>query len=138
MWAEAKAIQLKAAPAVAGAPGAPGEGLHAPKATPPLYTRDQFRALPKFLSGTFSLPNVREEAAPGNTLYFLIDQKDIPEGPVICAANGTDPEIKCMKVPEAVATLSPGLQAHRDDRGHGRAPSTSRATAASSASSPRR
>jgi hypothetical protein len=103
VWAEAKTTQLKATP-----PGP--EGPRAPKAVAPLYTAEQFRGLPRFLSGTFSLANVHEQAAPGGKLYFLIDQKDTQEGPVICAANGTDAEIKCQKVPAAVATLSPGLR----------------------------
>lgn len=102
VWAEAGTAKLKAAPP-AGAP-------MAPKPAAPLFTAEQFRALPKFLSGTFSLPNVREETAPGGKLYFLVDQKDTAEGPVICTANATDSAIKCMKLPEAVSTLSPGLR----------------------------
>src|SRR5262249_5218809 len=102
-WAEAKAAKVNAGPPAEGA-------IKAPKATPPLWTADQFRGLPKFLSGSFSLTNVREQGAPGSKLYFLIDQKDTPEGPVLCAANATDPDIKSQKAPEAVATLSPGLR----------------------------
>ena len=102
VWAEAATAKVKGTVA----PGAPV----APKPVVPLFTAEQFRALPKFLSGTFSLPNVREESAPGNTLYFLVDQKDTAEGPVLCTANATDAAVKCMKLPEAVATLSPGLR----------------------------
>lgn len=102
VWAEAKTAQLKGA--------APADSPRAPKVALPLYTPDQFKGLPKFLSGTFSLANVHEQTAPGSKLYFLIDQKDTSEGPVICAANATDPEIKCQKVPQAVATLSPGIR----------------------------
>ena len=59
MWAEAKAAQAQGR---APRPTRP----EAPKPAAPLYTADQFRGLPKFLSGTFSLANVREEAAPGD------------------------------------------------------------------------
>jgi hypothetical protein len=102
VWAEAAAVKLKGAP--------PPDALKAPAPPAILYTAAQFRGLPKLLSGSFSLPNVREETASGTKLRFLIDQKDTPEGPVICTATATDPDIKCMKVPEAVSTLSPGLR----------------------------
>jgi hypothetical protein len=102
VWAEAATVKLKGAPA----PDAP----QPPKVGAPMFTAPQFLALPKFLSGNFSLANIREETASGSKLYFLIDQKDIPEGPVLCTANATDPTVKCMKVPEAVGTLSPGLR----------------------------
>jgi hypothetical protein len=102
VWAEAAAAKVK---------GVPPEGAAAaPKPAVPLFTAEQFKALPKFLSGTFSLANVREETASGAKLHFLIDQKDTSDGPVICTANGTDPVVKCMKAPEAVATMSPGLR----------------------------
>ena len=102
VWAEAATVKLKGTPA----PDAP----QPPKVAAPMFTAAQFLALPKFLSGNFSLANLREETASGSKLYFLIDQKDTPEGPVLCTANATDAAVKCMKVPEAVATLSPGLR----------------------------
>jgi hypothetical protein len=102
VWAEAAAAKVKAAP--------PADAVPAPKPAAPLFTADQFKALPKFLSGGFSLANVREEPDPGGKLYFLVDQKDTPEGPVLCTAVATDTTVKCIKVPEAVATLSPGLR----------------------------
>jgi hypothetical protein len=102
VWAEAATAKVKAAP--------PADAALAPKPAAPLFTGDQFRALPKFLSGNFSLANVREEPDPGSKIYFLIDQKDTAEGPVLCTAVATDTTVKCMKVPDAVATLSPGLR----------------------------
>jgi hypothetical protein len=102
VWAEAAAAKVKAAP--------PAGAALAPKPVTPLFTAEQFKALPKFLSGTFSLANVREEPDPGTALYFLVDQKDTAEGPVLCTANGSDAAVKCLKVPESVATLSPGLR----------------------------
>ncbi len=102
VWAEAATAKVKGTPAADVTP--------APKPVTPLFTAEQFRALPKFLSGTFSLANLREEPAPGAKLYFLIDQKDTAEGPVLCTANATDAAVKCLKLPEAVATLSPGLR----------------------------
>jgi hypothetical protein len=107
VWTEAATAKVKGTPPTTGSgPGA----MLAPKPVTPLFTAEQFRALPKFLSGNFSLASVREETAPGATLYFLVDQKDTPEGPVICTANATDSTVKCQKLPEAVATLSPGLR----------------------------
>jgi hypothetical protein len=102
VWAEAAAAKLE--------PKAPKDAVAGPKPIEPLFTAEQFKALPKFLSGSFGLVNVREEAAPTKTIFFLIDQKDTPDGPVLCAAEAADATIKCMKAPEAVATLSPGLR----------------------------
>jgi hypothetical protein len=102
VWAEAAAVKLEGKPPKDAAPG--------PKPVEPLYSADQLKALPKFLSGAFGLVNVHEDAAPGKTIYFLVDQKDTPEGPVLCAADAADTVVKCMKVPEAAATLSPGLR----------------------------
>lgn len=102
VWVEAAAAKVKGAP--------PADAVAAPKPAVPLFTSEQFRALPKLLSGTFSLANLHEESSPGTRLHFLVDQKDTPEGPVLCTVGPADAAIKCMKVPEAVATLSPGLR----------------------------
>ena len=102
VWAEASAAKVKGAP--------PADAVAGPKAAVPIFTSEQFRALPRFLSGTFSLNNLHEETSPGTRLHFLVDQKDTPEGPMICTVGATDPAVKCLKVPEAVATLSPGLR----------------------------
>jgi hypothetical protein len=102
VWAEAATAKLKAAPD-ATAPTAP-------KPAPLLFTAEAFKALPKFLSGTFSFGNVREAPAYGTKLYFLVDQKEMPEGPVLCTAASNEATIHCQRVPPAVATLSPGLR----------------------------
>lgn len=108
LFAEANNAKLKPAPA-AGASGTPAAGA-APKAAAPLFSQEQFKSLPKVLSGGFSIANVREGGSPGNKLHFLIDQKDMPEGPVVCTVGASDATLKCMKLPDAVATLSPGLR----------------------------
>jgi hypothetical protein len=102
VWAEAKTGNVKATP--------PPNAVAAPKPAAVLFTTEQFKALPKVLSGGFSLGNVREEGSAGGKAHFLVDQKDIPEGPVLCTTSAADAALKCMKVPEAVATLSPGLR----------------------------
>jgi hypothetical protein len=102
VWAEAGTVKLKGTPPPGAVPG--------PKAAVPLYSGEQFKALPKVLSGSFSLGNVREGGAPGGKVYFVIDQKDTPEGPAMCTVSGADATARCMKLPEAVATMSPGLR----------------------------
>ncbi len=100
--AAATAAKLKAGPATDVAP--------APKPAAPLFSGEAFASLPKFLSGGFVLSNIQPEPMPGNKVHFLIDQKDTPEGPVLCVAGAADAVIKCQKVPADVATLSPGLR----------------------------
>lgn len=82
----------------------------APKVPPVLFAGEALRTMPRFLGATFPLASVREEQAPMNKLRFLIDQKDLPEGPVLCTATSTDTAIRCAKIPETVATMSPGLR----------------------------
>ncbi len=102
VFREAAALKLeaKAAP----------DAVPAPKPAAPLFSNDAFRKLPKFLSGSFSLASVREAPSSGQKVHFLIDQHDMPEGPMLCTATATDPSVRCLKVPAAVATLSPGLR----------------------------
>ena len=102
VYREAAALKLEAKPATDTTP--------APKPASPLFSSDAFRALPKFLSGTFSLSSVRDVPSSGQKIHFLIDQHDMPEGPVLCTATSTDPSVHCLKIPPAVATLSPGLR----------------------------
>jgi hypothetical protein len=103
LWAEVATAKIKGAP--------PADAPQAPKPVVAQFTGAQFKALPKFLGGNFSLANIREEPAPtGGKLYFVIDQKDTAEGPVFCAVSATDTTVKCQKLPEAVATLSPGVR----------------------------
>lgn len=104
VWAEAATAKVAPGTAPSGAPAAPKPG-------PILYAGEAFRGLPRFLSGNFLLTSVHEEPSPGAAkIRFLIDQKDMPEGPVICTATATEPTVRCMKVPAAAATLSPGLR----------------------------
>ncbi|MFT3772350.1 MAG: hypothetical protein QM820_43705 [Minicystis sp.] len=102
LWAEANNTKLKATPPMTAVVG--------PKPAAVLFTQEQFKTLPKVLSGSFSVANVRESGAHLGKLHFLIDQKDTPDGPVVCTASATESAIKCQKVPEAVSTLSPGLR----------------------------
>lgn len=102
LWAEATAAKLNPVPP----PNTPA----APKPAVPLFTAAQWQGLPKLLSGSMTLANVREDPSPFSKVRFLVDQKDLPEGPVLCTVGFADPSIKCVKVPESVARLSPGLR----------------------------
>ncbi|MEP7124202.1 MAG: hypothetical protein ABJE95_24965 [Byssovorax sp.] len=102
VYREAAALKLEAKPSADTTP--------APKPAAPLFSNEAFRALPKFLSGTFSLSSVRDVPSSGQKIHFLIDQHDMPEGPVLCTATAADPSVHCLKIPPAVATLSPGLR----------------------------
>lgn len=102
LYREAAALKLEVKPAPDAVP--------APAPAAPLFSSEAFRALPKLLSGSFSLSNVRDMPSSGPKVHFLIDQHDMPEGPVLCTATAADPAVRCLKVPAAVATLSPGLR----------------------------
>ncbi len=104
LWADAAAAKLKAG--AAPAQGAPV----APKPATALFTGEQMTALPRFLSGNFSLSAVQEAASNGaDKLYFLVDQKEALEGPAFCSADGSE-TLRCVKVPPAAAKASPGLR----------------------------
>jgi hypothetical protein len=102
LYREAAALKLEVKPAP--------DAVAAPAPAAPLFSSEAFRALPKFLSGSFSLSSVRDVPSSGQKIHFLVDQHDMPEGPVLCTATATDPSVRCLKVPAAVATLSPGLR----------------------------
>ena len=102
LFREAAALKLEVKPAP--------DAVAAPRPAAPLFSSEAFRALPKFLSGSFSLSSVRDVPSSGQKVHFLVDQHDMPEGPVLCTATATDPSVRCLKVPAAVATLSPGLR----------------------------
>jgi hypothetical protein len=107
LWKEAAAAGLKAGGPAAAASGSPVAA--APKPAAP-WSGDQFKDLPKFLSGGFSLSALRIEPSPGASIRFLVDQKDLPEGPVSCSVSATDAAIRCGRVPPAAAALSPALR----------------------------
>jgi hypothetical protein len=70
-----------------------------------------FAALPKLLSGNFTLASVFADASnEGGKLYLLVDAKDAASGPALCTATGAEAQMQCMKVPAAAAALSPGLR----------------------------
>lgn len=102
LWKEATAAGLKAGAAPAGVTAAPAPAT--------FFTNEQFRELPRFLSGSFSLASVKAEQTVGERITLLVDQKDLPEGPVVCTLGATDTALKCVKVPPAAAKLSPGLR----------------------------
>jgi hypothetical protein len=99
VWADAAKLNLKAGTIPDAAP--------APKPVSPL-SDDAFKALPKFLSGTFTLGSIHPAFA-GGSLQLVIDQQDFTDGPQVCTI-GQDGQARCRKAPAAAAKLSPGLR----------------------------
>lgn len=99
LWADAAKAKLAAA-------AAPGTAA-APKPAAALGY-EAFQAVPKFLSGSFSVSSVRH-GAHEPTATFVIDQPDLPGGPHLCAAGATG-NARCSKVAAAATKLSPGLR----------------------------
>jgi hypothetical protein len=98
VWADATKAGLKA--------GAIPDAVPAPKPASPL-SDDAFKALPKFLSGTFTLNSVHPAFA-GGSLQIVIDQQDFTDGPQVCGIS-SEGQARCRKAPAAAAKLSPGL-----------------------------
>jgi hypothetical protein len=103
LFGEAEKAKVKGA--------APADAVKAPKPATVLLSAEQWSGLPKFVSGAFRPVNVREETSPGKKLFFLIDEKESPDGALICTAEaGGEAAVKCMKVPAGAAAFSPGLR----------------------------
>ncbi|MDW8250342.1 MAG: DUF4339 domain-containing protein, partial [Myxococcales bacterium] len=98
LWADAGKAKLKASPS---------SGATAPKPATALGF-DAFQALPKFLSGSFSVAGIRTGAHEAVTT-LIIDQQDLPEGPHVCSVAATG-NARCSKVAPAAKKLSPGLR----------------------------
>jgi hypothetical protein len=102
-FAEAEKAKVKGAP--------PADAAKAPKPATVTLSAEAWSGLPKFASGAFRLANIREESAPGGKkLFFLIDEKESPDGALICTAEASETAVKCMKVPAGAAAFSPGLR----------------------------
>ncbi|MFO0757109.1 MAG: hypothetical protein U0359_11505 [Byssovorax sp.] len=102
VWKDAAAQKLVVGPAPAGVTAAP-------KPATPVFAGEAFRGLPHLQSGSYTLANVHGQPFAGNKVHFVIDRKESAEGPLLCTATATEPSMHCMRVPPAVATLSPGL-----------------------------
>ncbi len=103
VWKEAEKLGLKAGPAPAGVKAAP-------KIERPAWTSEQFKDLPRTLSGAFSMTHVRPDPTVTTRAGFVVDQKDVPEGPVRCAVGPGDTGLKCVRLPPAALPMSPGLR----------------------------
>ncbi|MEO8874546.1 MAG: hypothetical protein ABI461_03080 [Polyangiaceae bacterium] len=64
----------------------------------------------RLLEEGFSLASLHTEPTPSTTLRFLIDEKDLKEGPTLCEMPPGSKTIQCAKVPGAAAALSPALR----------------------------
>lgn len=103
VWKEAEKLGLKAGP--------PPAGVKVPaKIERATWTSEQFKDLPRTLSGAFAMTNVRPDPVVSTRAGFVVDQKDVPEGPVHCSAGPTETGLKCTRLPPAALPLSPGLR----------------------------
>lgn len=100
VWKEAEVTKLVAVVA-ADAP-------KPPEVSKPVFTRDAWGRLPRLGSANMSLSNTYVPESRAGKLAFLVDQKDIPDGPALCTVK--EGEARCSKLPSNVAALSPGLR----------------------------
>jgi len=101
VWADAQSEQVQARSAF---------DVPLPPAPARPFNADRLKAFAPLSPKSFSLSTVHEEPAFGPTLRFVIDQKEIPNGPALCtSAHGTQ-AVKCQKLPPPIAALSPGLR----------------------------
>ncbi|MEO8800018.1 MAG: hypothetical protein ABI551_19135, partial [Polyangiaceae bacterium] len=64
----------------------------------------------KLLSSSFSLASIHREPFPGTTLRFLVDDKDVKEGPTLCEMPPGTNALKCRAIPGEAAKMSPALR----------------------------
>ncbi len=82
----------------------------APKPASVTFDADKFAALPRALSGKFSLAHVKPESSPRGTVRFVLDAKEAQDGTLLCTATpGASAAVKCVKVPPPVAAVAPGV-----------------------------
>jgi len=99
VWKDAALAQLKSAPSSTES---------TPKPASALFTREGFQR-PSGLKGEFALSNLRPDLSPGTELRFLVDDKALEGGAVLCAIDGVKPALACSHLPPEVAKLTPGL-----------------------------
>lgn len=103
LWADATASKLKM--------GASPRGPAAPAPASPVFTPEAFAALPKLLSGNFTMASVHPPASLGTgKLYFVVEQDKAAGGPMLCGAGAADAVLECTPVPAGAAKLSPGVR----------------------------
>ncbi len=100
LWKAAGAANLKDAPS--------SPGFTTPKPPPLMFA--SVSALPKLL-GADGLSNavLRAEPSASRAVRFLVDDKGIPSGPVVCTAGDSD-ALACARVSGDAAGKSPGLR----------------------------
>jgi len=86
----------------------PGNSASAPKPVAPLLGDGAFAGAGSF-SGDFALSNVKLDPAPSANLRFVVDDRNLKGGSLVCAASGVPVTLSCERVSTDVATSSPGL-----------------------------
>jgi hypothetical protein len=100
---DAEAVGMKAAPAAAGSVPPPPPAASA-------WTSDTLKDKPRLLGSGFPLSAIKPEPATSARVAFVVDQKDVPEGPVFCSVGPTDAALRCQRLPAAVAAMVPGVR----------------------------
>lgn len=95
----------------AGLVAAPSKSVAAmtPEPARPL-TVDTLPLGSKLLSSSFSLASIHREPFPGTTLRFLVDDKDVKEGPTLCEMPAGASTLTCRPITGEAAKMSPALR----------------------------
>jgi hypothetical protein len=99
VWSDAARAQLK---------GAPSGADTTPKPLAALFTKEGF-ARPSGLKGEVALSSLHADPSPGSELRFLVDDKGLEGGPVLCAIDGVKPALACTHLAPEIVKLAPGL-----------------------------
>jgi len=87
----------------------PANPASAPKPTLPALAADALTASPSF-AGDFDLKSVVVDPAPSANLRFLLDDRRLAGGALICAASGAPITLSCDHPAKEVGMSSPGLE----------------------------
>ncbi len=88
----------------------PGSAVTAPPKPAHAIAVDSLPLGSKLLSQGFSLSSLHTEFSAGQTLRFLIDEKDTKEGPTLCEMAPKEKSLRCKAIPAPAAKMSPALR----------------------------
>lgn len=94
----------------AGLRASAGSQVIAPPKPAHAIAVDKLALESRLSSQGFSLSSIHTEFSQGRTLRFLVDDKDLKDGPTICEMPPGDKTLHCKTIPAPAAKLSPALR----------------------------
>lgn len=102
LWKDAERAQLR------GAPGPRDPLTPAPAAA--RFDAEAYEQLSRPFGKDLTLGSVRPEASTGESVRFLVDDRGIPSGPVLCTTTSAGAALECRRLSTEAAAQSPSLR----------------------------